>query len=96
MWQTGGGLLLLRRYRRMERHTWHTEPTTLVLVRHGHVADNDCGTGARLCGWTDPPLSPLACAQALRLRARLAAEPPFAAAYTSPLRRAGHGARRGW
>ncbi len=34
-------------------------PTTLLLVRHGHVTDNTPGAGARLCGWTDPPLSPL-------------------------------------
>ncbi|HEX2035859.1 MAG TPA: histidine phosphatase family protein, partial [Chloroflexota bacterium] len=47
-------------------------PATLLLVRHGHVADNSAGPGARLCGWFDPPLSARGRRQAARLAARLA------------------------
>jgi broad specificity phosphatase PhoE len=72
----------------MEHDTTSTPPATLVLVRHGHTKDNDSGSGARLCGWTDPPLSSLGWAQVLRLRAHLAAERGFTAVYASPLRRA--------
>ena len=68
-------------------------PTTLVLIRHGHVADNDPGDDARLCGWSDPPLSALGRWQVEQLRARLAGEPPAAAVYTSPLHRAAETAR---
>ncbi len=64
------------------------QPTTLDLIRHGHVADNDAGEHARLCGWTDPPLSPLGRWQADALRAQLRREPAAAAVYASPLRRA--------
>ena len=63
-------------------------PTTLLFVRHGHVADNDHGRGARLTGWLDAPLSPLGRAQAERLGARLANGPRPDALYASPLRRA--------
>ena len=64
-------------------------PTTLVLIRHGHVADNDQRRDARLSGWFDAPLSPLGWAQAERLRARLEAIAPVVdALYASPLRRA--------
>src|SRR5919108_1514948 len=62
--------------------------TALVLVRHGHVADNDAGGHARLCGWAAPPLSPLGRWQSRRLADRLLAEPAIAALYASPLRRA--------
>ena len=63
-------------------------PTTLVLIRHGHVADNDAGEHARLCGWTDPPLSPLGRWQVEALQAQLARGPAAAAVYASPLLRA--------
>ena len=62
--------------------------TTLVLLRHGHVTDNDPGEHARLCGWTDPPLSPLGLGQAHALRAQIGREPAAVAVYASPLRRA--------
>jgi broad specificity phosphatase PhoE len=62
--------------------------TTLVLVRHAHVPDNDCGPDARLCGWYDAPLSPLGGRQVARLCAALEAGPRPAALYTSPLQRA--------
>ena len=63
--------------------------TELLLVRHGHVADNDLGKGSRLCGWTDPPLSALGRKQAQRLAIRLArAVPASAAVYSSTSRRA--------
>ena len=61
---------------------------TLVLVRHGHVYDNDCAAGSRLLGWTDPPLSLRGRQQAERVARHLATEPPSAALYASPLRRA--------
>jgi broad specificity phosphatase PhoE len=63
-------------------------PATLLLVRHGHVADNSAGPGARLCGWFDPPLSARGRRQAERLAARLAGGPRPDALYSSPLRRA--------
>lgn len=63
-------------------------PPTLLLVRHGHVADNTPGGDARLCGWTDPPLTPLGRAQAARVAEYLAAAPQPAALYTSPSARA--------
>jgi broad specificity phosphatase PhoE len=62
-------------------------PSTLVLVRHGHVAANDATETARLCGWFDPPLSTLGCRQVARLRERFGTEPPVAALYASPLTR---------
>src|SRR5438309_867026 len=48
--------------------------STLVFVRHAHVADND-PAGARLCGWFDPPLSRRGWAQVERLCARLEGAP---------------------
>ena len=63
------------------------DATTLVLVRHGHTADNTPGRGARLLGWTDAPLSEQGREQVMQLTRRLAAEPPDAL-YASPLRRA--------
>lgn len=62
--------------------------STLVFVRHGHVADNDPAAGARLCGWFDPPLSRRGRVQVARLGARLEQAPRPTALYTSPLRRA--------
>jgi alpha-ribazole phosphatase/probable phosphoglycerate mutase len=62
--------------------------STLVFVRHAHVADNDAAAGARLCGWFDAPLSRRGWAQVERLCARLEQAPPPTALYTSPLRRA--------
>jgi broad specificity phosphatase PhoE len=62
--------------------------TTLILVRHAHVADNDRGPGARLCGWFDPPVSAWGLRQLDALRDRLPAELPVTALYTSPLQRA--------
>jgi broad specificity phosphatase PhoE len=64
------------------------EPTTMVLVRHGHMADNDVGPAARLRGWTDPPLTKRGMLQAHALAQRLADEPTASALYTSPLVRA--------
>jgi len=61
--------------------------STLVFVRHAHVADND-PAGARLCGWFDPPLSRRGWAQVERLCARLEGAPRPTALYTSPLTRA--------
>jgi broad specificity phosphatase PhoE len=63
-------------------------PATLLLVRHGHVADNTRGDAARLCGWADPPLTPLGRAQATRVAAHLAAARCSDALYTSPSARA--------
>ncbi len=63
-------------------------PSTLVFIRHGHVADNDVGEHARLCGWSDPPLSPLGQQQAVALRLVVAREPAVAAVYASLLCRA--------
>jgi broad specificity phosphatase PhoE len=63
-------------------------PTTLVLVRHGHVADNDTTTSARLNGWTDAPLTARGEAEARAMARRLAVEPPANALYTSTLVRA--------
>jgi 2,3-bisphosphoglycerate-dependent phosphoglycerate mutase len=62
--------------------------STLVLVRHAHVADNDPAAGARLCGWFDPPLSRRGWAEVERVCRRLEQVPRPAALYTSPLRRA--------
>jgi broad specificity phosphatase PhoE len=62
--------------------------TSLILIRHGHVADNDGGVEARLCGWFDPPLSSLGEAQVGRLRARFAGDMGIDALYSSSLRRA--------
>jgi broad specificity phosphatase PhoE len=62
--------------------------TTVILVRHAHVADNDRGPEGRLCGWFDPPLSRWGLRQLEVLRERLAVEGPVTALYTSPLQRA--------
>ena len=62
--------------------------STLVFVRHAHVADNDAADGARMCGWFDPPLSRRGWAQVERLCARLERGPRPTALYTSPLHRA--------
>ncbi len=67
--------------------------STLVLIRHAHVVTNEGGPSDRMCGWFDPPLSPRGREQAAGLRTRLAAEPPAAALYASPLRRAKQTAR---
>jgi broad specificity phosphatase PhoE len=67
--------------------------TTLLLVRHGHVADNDLNGHSRLLGWTDSPLSRIGRAQAAAVAAMLAAESRCAAVYASPLRRAWDTAR---
>lgn len=64
--------------------------TTLLLVRHSHVADNTMDAGTRMCGWADPSLSEKGRQQTERLRAYLAREharSPIAALYASPLRR---------
>jgi probable phosphoglycerate mutase len=58
--------------------------TTIVLVRHG---ETDWNRESRFQGHADPPLNELGRAQAEALAGDLALE-PFAAAYTSPLRRA--------
>jgi broad specificity phosphatase PhoE len=64
------------------------EPTSFVLVRHGHTAANGGPAGMRMSGWTDTPLS-----EEGRREARLVAEalrrgPACAALYASPLVRA--------
>ncbi len=61
--------------------------TRLTLIRHGHTASN--GGGLRLLsGRTDVPLSSRGRAELEQLRDRLRDTPPFAAIYSSPLRRA--------
>ena len=62
-------------------------PTQLILIRHGHTASNAAGS-ARLSGRTDVPLSDRGREEVRRLAERLRRAPPFAAIYTSPLRRA--------
>jgi len=69
-------------------------PATLILVRHGHTEGNEVGPEVRMSGQTDLPLSPLGRWQAEALRNRLAAGPPAAAVYSSPLVRAEDTARR--
>ena len=59
-------------------------PTTIVLVRHG---ETDWNRENRFQGRADPPLNDTGRAQARVLAAELGME-SFAAAYTSPLRRA--------
>jgi broad specificity phosphatase PhoE len=59
-------------------------PTTVVLVRHG---ETDWNRDNRFQGRADPPLNDTGRAQARVLAAELGTE-SFAAAYTSPLRRA--------
>ena len=67
-------------------------PVRLILIRHGQVAGNILSQ-ARVNGWTECPLSPLGRRQARALRHRMAVEPPAAALYSSPLRRAVETAR---
>ena len=64
-------------------------PTTIVLVRHG---ETDWNRENRFQGHADPPLNDTGRAQARQLANELRAE-RFAAAYTSPLRRAEETAR---
>ena len=66
------------------------QASTLLFVRHAHVADNDPSAGSRLCGWFDPPLSRRGWTEVERLCRRLeqAPHPLPSALYTSPLRRA--------
>jgi broad specificity phosphatase PhoE len=59
-------------------------PTQLVLVRHG---ETDWNRENRFQGHADPPLNDTGRQQAAELAAQLESE-TFAAAYTSPLRRA--------
>jgi 2,3-bisphosphoglycerate-dependent phosphoglycerate mutase len=59
-------------------------PTTIVLVRHG---ETDWNRDNRFQGHADPPLNDTGRAQARALATDLRGE-RFAAAYTSPLRRA--------
>lgn len=61
--------------------------TQLILIRHGHTAGNSAGS-LQLSGLTDLPLSDQGRDEVRRLLERLRREPPFAAIYTSPLRRA--------
>jgi broad specificity phosphatase PhoE len=58
--------------------------TTILLVRHG---ETDWNREGRFQGWADPPLNHAGRAQARELAERLEAT-PFAAVYTSDLRRA--------
>ncbi len=60
-------------------------PTTIVLVRHG---ETDWNRENRFQGHADPPLNDAGRAQARAARASSYATRRFAAAYTSPLRRA--------
>ncbi len=64
------------------------QASTLIFVRHAHVADNDPSAGSRLCGWFDPPLSRRGWTEVDRLCRRLEQGPRPTALYTSPLRRA--------
>lgn len=58
-----------------------------MLIRHGASASGGDG-GDRLSGRTDVPLTARGHDEIRRLRARLRRGPPFAAIYSSPLRRA--------
>jgi broad specificity phosphatase PhoE len=88
LWQSCGvGELLSGRRRPCEPAAPSSPTTTLVLIRHGHTADNTAGAGARLLGWSDVPLSSAGREQVRLLCARMVAEPPDVL-YTSPLRRA--------
>jgi 2,3-bisphosphoglycerate-dependent phosphoglycerate mutase len=64
-------------------------PTTIVMVRHG---ETDWNRDNRFQGHADPPLNETGRAQARALARELGGE-TFAAAYTSPLRRAAETAR---
>ncbi len=57
----------------------------IMLLRHGESEGNAQG---RMQGRRDYPLTPLGRRQAMRAGAFIAAQGPFAAVYTSPLRRA--------
>jgi broad specificity phosphatase PhoE len=63
-------------------------PSTLVLIRHGHVVDNDQDGRARLVGRFDVGLSARGCAEAAALAISLACGPRPQAFYSSPLVRA--------
>ncbi len=63
--------------------------THLVLVRHGHTADNGGSADPLMSGWTDVPLSELGQRQAVALEHRVRAD----VVYTSPLARAFETAR---
>jgi broad specificity phosphatase PhoE len=60
-------------------------PTRFVLVRHG---ETDWNRDNRFQGRADPELNDAGRAQALELAEQLLDDDPFAALYTSPLRRA--------
>jgi alpha-ribazole phosphatase/probable phosphoglycerate mutase len=61
----------------------------VILIRHGHTSSNGGGDGdVRLSGWTDVRLSALGIREAELVARRLGSEPPLAAVYASPLRRA--------
>jgi broad specificity phosphatase PhoE len=64
------------------------QAVTVVLVRHGHVADNGARDGIRLIGHTDVPLSSQGLREAQQLATCLEDAPAIAGFYTSPLRRA--------
>lgn len=68
-------------------------PARLVIARHGKTASNESGTGGRMSGWTDVPLSPFGVQQAHALEKRLIEELPGVPIYASPLRRAARSAR---
>jgi broad specificity phosphatase PhoE len=76
-------------------------PSLLIFVRHGHTAGNESGPEVPLevppevpiSGQVDLPLSPLGRRQVAALARRLAAGPPAAAVYASPLLRARDTAR---
>jgi broad specificity phosphatase PhoE len=62
--------------------------TALLLIRHGHTAENGAGMGVRMSGWTDTPLSAEGLRQARAVAAQLARESPSAVVFSSPLQRA--------
>jgi broad specificity phosphatase PhoE len=75
----------------MQKRNFHTPgevQTRLVLIRHGHVANNGGDVDAPMAGWTDVPLSPRGRLQIERLRRHLASRQRFDAIYSSTLCRA--------
>jgi alpha-ribazole phosphatase/probable phosphoglycerate mutase len=60
----------------------------IILIRHGHTSSNGGEGDLRLSGWTDVPLSALGIREAELVARRFRSEPPVAAVYASPLRRA--------
>lgn len=62
--------------------------TRLIVIRHGHVANNGGDPEALMVGWTDVPLSARGRLQTERLRTHLARRQRFDAIYSSPLCRA--------